>query len=57
MIFAMGAGSRLIAVSSYDKFPPEATKLPKVGALLDPGHRTDPAMRPDLVILYGRRPS
>ena len=23
MIFAMGAGSRLIAVSSYDKFPPE----------------------------------
>ena len=28
MIFAMGAGSRLIAVSSYDKYPPEATKLP-----------------------------
>jgi iron complex transport system substrate-binding protein len=53
MIFAMGAGSRLIAVSSYDKFPPEATKLPKVGALLDPDTERILAMRPDLVILYG----
>ncbi len=53
MIFAMGAGSRLIAVSSYDKFPPEATKLPKVGALLDPDTERILAMRPDLVIVYG----
>jgi ABC-type Fe3+-hydroxamate transport system substrate-binding protein len=53
MIFAMGAGSRLIAVSSYDTFPPEATKLPKVGALLDPDTERILAMRPDLVILYG----
>jgi iron complex transport system substrate-binding protein len=53
MIFAMGAGSRLIAVSSYDKFPPEATKLPKVGALLDPDIERILAMRPDLVIVYG----
>ena len=53
MIFAMGAGSRLIAVSSYDTFPPEATKLPKVGALLDPDTERILAMRPDLVIVYG----
>lgn len=53
MIFAMGAGSRLIAVSSYDKFPPEATKLPTVGALLDPDIERILAMRPDLVIVYG----
>ena len=53
MIFALGAGGRLIAVSSYDKFPPEATKLPKVGALLDPDTERILAMRPDLVILYG----
>jgi len=53
MIFAMGAGSRLIAVSSYDKFPPEATKLPKVGALLDPDTERILSMRPDLVIVYG----
>jgi iron complex transport system substrate-binding protein len=53
MIFAMGAGSRLIAVSSYDRFPPEAAKLPKVGALLDPDVERVLAMRPDLVIVYG----
>ena len=53
MIFAMGAGNRLIAVSSYDKFPLEATLLPKVGALLDPDTERILALRPDLVILYG----
>lgn len=53
MIFAMGAGSRLIAVGSYDKFPPEATRLPKVGALLDPDKERILALRPDLVIVYG----
>ena len=52
MIFAMGAGNRLIAVSSYDKYPPDATKLPKVGALLDPDTERILAMRPDLVIVY-----
>jgi iron complex transport system substrate-binding protein len=53
MIFAMGAGDRLIAVSSFDKYPPEATKLPRVGALLDPDTERILAMRPDLVIVYG----
>jgi iron complex transport system substrate-binding protein len=53
MIFAMGAGSRLIAVSSYDKYPPEATKLPRVGALLDPDTERILSLHPDLVIVYG----
>ena len=53
MIFAMGAGSRLIAVSSFDQYPPEATKLPRVGALLDPDTERILSLRPDLVILYG----
>ncbi len=53
MIFAMGAGSRLIAVSSYDKYPPEAMKLPRVGALLDPDTERILSLHPDLVIVYG----
>jgi len=52
MIFAMGAGSRLVGVGSYDKFPPEAARLPKVGALLDPDTERILALRPDLVIVY-----
>jgi iron complex transport system substrate-binding protein len=52
MIFAMGAGSRLIAVGSFDKYPPEAARLPSVGALLDPDVERILSMRPDLVIVY-----
>jgi iron complex transport system substrate-binding protein len=53
MLFAMGAGSRVIAVGSYDRFPPEVGKLPRVGALLDPDVERIIALRPDLVVLYG----
>jgi iron complex transport system substrate-binding protein len=53
MLFAMGAGDRVVAVGSYDRFPPEVEKLPRVGALLDPAVERIIAMRPDLVILYG----
>jgi len=52
MIFAMGAGSRLVAVGSFDKFPPEAVKVPKVGALLNPDTERILSLRPDLVIVY-----
>ena len=53
MLFAVGAGSRVIAVGSYDHFPPEVEKLPRVGALLDPNTERILTMRPDLVVLYG----
>ena len=53
IVFAVGAGDRVIAVSSYDEDPPEVKKLPKVGALLDPDVERIIAMRADLVLLYG----
>jgi cobalamin transport system substrate-binding protein len=53
MLFAMGAGDRLVAVGTYDRFPPEVDRLPRVGALLDPNVERILALRPDLVILYG----
>ena len=53
MLFAMGAGSRVIAIGTYDKYPPEAQKLPRVGALIDPNVEQILQMRPDLVVLYG----
>lgn len=53
MLFAIGAGSRVMAVSSYDEYPPEVKSLPKVGALLDPETERILAMRPDLVVVYG----
>jgi iron complex transport system substrate-binding protein len=53
MLFAIGAGPQVIAVSSYDEFPPEVKALPKVGALIDPDTERILALRPDLVIVYG----
>jgi ABC-type hemin transport system substrate-binding protein len=46
MLFAMGAGPRVAAVSSYDRFPPEVERLPRVGALVDPTSKI-PSLRPD----------
>jgi iron complex transport system substrate-binding protein len=53
MLFAMGAGDRVVAVGSYDRFPPEVDALPRVGALLDPNIERILSLRPDLVVLYG----
>lgn len=53
MVFAIGAGDTVVAVSSYDEDPPEVRRLPRVGALLDPDVERIIALRADLVLLYG----
>jgi iron complex transport system substrate-binding protein len=53
MLYAIGAGPQVIAVSSYDEYPPEVKALPRVGALLDPDTERIIALKPDLVITYG----
>jgi ABC-type Fe3+-hydroxamate transport system substrate-binding protein len=53
MLFAMGAGSQVAAVSSFDHFPPEVEKLPRVGALVDPDLERILSLHPDLVVVYG----
>jgi len=52
MIFAMGAGDRVVGVSRYDRFPPEVASRPEVGGLLDPNLERVLSLRPDLVVLY-----
>ena len=49
----MGAGSRVIGVGSYDRFPSDVERLPRLGGLLDPNVEQLIALRPDLVIVYG----
>ena len=52
MLFAMGAGDRVVGVSSYDHFPSRVETLPRVGGLLDPSVERLLALKPDLVIVY-----
>jgi len=53
MLYEIGAGPRVVAVSSYDTYPPEVKTLPNVGALLDPNVERILSLKPDLVIVYG----
>ena len=53
ILFAIGAGPQVVAVSTYDVEPPEVRSLPTVGALVDPDTERIIAMKPDLVVTYG----
>ncbi len=52
MLFAMGAGSDVIGVSSFDRFPGEVSSRQKVGGLLDPDTERILTLRPTLVVIY-----
>jgi iron complex transport system substrate-binding protein len=52
MLFAIGAGPQVVGVGSYDMYPPETARLPKVGALLDPDVERILSLRPDLVVIF-----
>jgi iron complex transport system substrate-binding protein len=56
MLFAIGAGPNVVAVSSFDSWPPEVKGLTRVGALLDPDIEQVLRLRPDLVVVYGTLP-
>jgi iron complex transport system substrate-binding protein len=53
MLFAIGAGDRVVGVSSFDTFPPEVEALPRLGGLVAPDSERVLALRPDLVAIYG----
>jgi iron complex transport system substrate-binding protein len=53
MLFAIGAGPQVVAVSSFDRYPPEVEKLQRVGALIDPDVERILSLRPELVVVYG----
>ena len=50
-LFALGAGDRVVGVSDYCHFPPEATRRAKIGSYLKPNVETILRLRPDLVVI------
>jgi iron complex transport system substrate-binding protein len=50
MVFALGAGSSIVAVSDYCDFPPEVAALPRVGSFLAPTIERVISLQPDLVL-------
>ena len=49
-LFALGLGARVVAVSTYCDFPPEAASRPHVGSFLAPAAEAIVAQHPDLVL-------
>ncbi len=50
-IFAVGAGDRLIGVTSFCNYPSEAQKIPKVGDTISPNIETIIALKPQIVFV------
>lgn len=52
ILFAIGAGERLVGRSTWDLWPDSARRVPDMGAALRPNLEMLLAARPDLVVLY-----
>ncbi len=51
IIFAIGAGDRLVGVTSFCNYPEEATKIQKIGDTLKPNIENIIALKPDVVFV------
>ncbi len=52
VLFAAGAGSRIVGAVAYSDYPPEATEIPRVGGYVSIDLEAVVALRPDLVIAW-----
>jgi iron complex transport system substrate-binding protein len=50
IIFALGAGDRLVGDTDYCDYPAEAKTKPKVGGVMNPNFEEVVALKPDLVV-------
>jgi len=50
VIFALGLGDRVVGVSAFCDYPPEAAKKPKIGGVVNPNMEAVVALNPDLVL-------
>ena len=51
MLYELELGDRVVGVTSYCHYPPEARNKPKIGSYLSPNFETTLALKPDLVVV------
>ncbi|HEV2881461.1 MAG TPA: ABC transporter substrate-binding protein [Pyrinomonadaceae bacterium] len=51
VLYGVGAFERVVAVSDYDKFPPEVSRLPKIGGWSNTNLEQVATLKPDLIIM------
>jgi len=50
ILFALGLGDRIVGVSSYCNYPPEASKKERIGGYINPSLEKIISLKPDLVL-------
>lgn len=53
IIFALGAGDKLVGISDFTIYPPEALDLPSCGGQMNPNLELLTSLDPDLVVFQG----
>ena len=51
LLYALGLGDRVVGVTRYCNYPPEAKSKPKIGDYVNPNLEAIAALKPDLVIV------
>lgn len=51
IVFAVGAGNRLVGVTSFDNYPEEAEKIAKIGDTINPNVENIIALKPQIVLV------
>jgi iron complex transport system substrate-binding protein len=50
ILYSLGLGDRVVAVTSYDNYPPEVKQKPNIGGFSDPNIEKIVSLSPDLVV-------
>lgn len=50
ILYALGAGEQVVGVSIFDDFPPEVSRRPRVGGIVNPSFEAIAALRPDALV-------
>lgn len=57
IVYALGGGERVVGVSDYTTYPPEAAQKPRIGGRLNPSRERLLVLDPDLIVTQGRHES
>src|SRR5437868_2810407 len=51
VLFDLGLGEHIVGVSRFDRYPPEAERIEKIGGFLDPNLEAIVRLTPDIVFI------
>ncbi len=53
VVFALGAGDRVVGISDYTVWPPEALTIPRIGGWMNPDRERLLLLQPDVILTQG----